>query len=218
MDMYFEWREINDFPGYYISPLGVVMSALSEVPILLKASPVGLNGGMQVQLRKDGKSHFRYVHRLVAEAFIPNPENKPQVDHIDTDTSNNNVANLRWATPKENANNTITLQHYRKEQERRKCLGWTPVSKKWQSAFNSSELLPPPHLREKFDTLVRQRKWRSLLAIIPKQTVVINLPDESAVDSFYSSVKYHNRTYGKRYVVSMCKTKLLVAICDIGKK
>ena len=51
-----------------------------------------------------------YVHRLVAETFIPNPENKNQVDHIDRDPSNNNIENLRWVTRQENQNNRgITL-------------------------------------------------------------------------------------------------------------
>ena len=48
------------------------------------------------------------VHRLVAAAFIPNPENKPCIDHIDGDRANNHADNLRWVTVKENQNNPIT--------------------------------------------------------------------------------------------------------------
>ena len=47
-----------------------------------------------------------FAHRLVAQAFLPNPENKPVVDHIDGDTMNNYIGNLRWATSEENARNT----------------------------------------------------------------------------------------------------------------
>lgn len=64
-----------------------------------------------VKLRdwKNGIANSFPVHRLVAEAFIPNPENKPQVDHIDTNPSNNNLDNLRWVTNLENQRNPLTL-------------------------------------------------------------------------------------------------------------
>ena len=63
-------------------------------------------GYLQVFL--SGSRKTAYVHRLVARAFIPNPENKPTVDHIDGDRTNNNLTNLRWATQKENNNNPNT--------------------------------------------------------------------------------------------------------------
>lgn len=50
------------------------------------------------------------VYRVIAQLFVPNPENKPEVDHIDTNRNNNRADNLRWVTHKENMNNPITLQ------------------------------------------------------------------------------------------------------------
>jgi hypothetical protein len=61
------------------------------------------NGYRQVSIYK---KHY-LVHRLVAETFIPNPENKPFIDHINRDRSDNRVENLRWVTAQENQNNTI---------------------------------------------------------------------------------------------------------------
>lgn len=56
----------------------------------------------------------KMVHRIVAETFIPNPEGKPYVDHVDTNRKNNCVWNLRWVTPHENNMNPITLEKYKK--------------------------------------------------------------------------------------------------------
>lgn len=59
-------------------------------------------GHKRVTLSKDGKTKRHLVHRLVGEAFIPNPENKPQINHIDSNPSNNHVSNLEWVTSSEN--------------------------------------------------------------------------------------------------------------------
>lgn len=60
------------------------------------------SGYLKLTLRKNNKQYNKTVHRLVAEAFIPNPDNKLQVNHIDGDKQNNNVNNLEWCTKSEN--------------------------------------------------------------------------------------------------------------------
>ena len=70
-------------------------------------------GYCQIPLCKNGEQKMFKVHRLVAEAFIPNTENKPQIDHINTNRSNNRVYNLRWVTQSENMNNPLTLQRFK---------------------------------------------------------------------------------------------------------
>lgn len=99
-----EWKQIADYPDYEVSNQGNVNS--------LKYGRKRLNivkahtGYSMVCLRHNGKQSNCLLHRLIALAFLPNPENKPTVDHIDRDKSNNILENLRWAYRWEQQANT----------------------------------------------------------------------------------------------------------------
>lgn len=117
------WKDVVGYEGYYIvSNKGVVKSVDRVVPQgvglrRVKGKIKALNknpcGYPCVTLCKDCKSRAIPIHIILAKAFIPNPENKPYIDHIDTDKENFSLDNLRWVTPKENANNPLTLSHCR---------------------------------------------------------------------------------------------------------
>lgn len=99
------WGEIQNFPNYEISTQGSVRNKVTGR--IVKPSKTK-KGYLSLNLYRDGKSSSKLVHRLVAETFIPNPENKPTVDHLDRDKENNCVDNLRWATHYEQSNNRET--------------------------------------------------------------------------------------------------------------
>ena len=109
-----EWRSIAGYEGIYeVSSMGKVRS-LDRVDIsgrkrngmILQTVKVGHapNKYLAVSLSKDGVARKVRIQRLVANAFLPNPENKPEVNHLNEDKMDNRVENLCWATSKENMN------------------------------------------------------------------------------------------------------------------
>jgi hypothetical protein len=96
--------EVEGYPNYLVYEDGRVFGKKRRK--MLKPCQDG-HGYHLVRLYNDSKKKMFRVHRLVAMVYIPNPENKAEVDHIDRDKSNNHVSNLRWATRSENNQNTI---------------------------------------------------------------------------------------------------------------
>lgn len=95
-----EWREVQGYEGLYqISNLGRVKRGNR-----IKNNTVTPLNYQRTRLCKDGKVKNYFIHRLVAQAFIPNPNNYPIVNHKDENPSNNSVDNLEWCTVKYNTN------------------------------------------------------------------------------------------------------------------
>ena len=103
-----EWRNISEFPNYQVSNIGRVRDSITGR--ILRSYPRG-KGYNAVSLKNNERKGLLYVHRLVAEAFLENPMNKPCVDHINRLKSDNTINNLRWCTRPQNQANKGKLSN-----------------------------------------------------------------------------------------------------------
>lgn len=102
-----EWRTIEEFPIYEVSNTGVVRNKRTKKE---KKPNISEKGYELIKIYvKTGTAYKRRIHRLVAQAFIPNPENKPEVNHKDGNKRNNAVNNLEWVTQKENYEHAVDM-------------------------------------------------------------------------------------------------------------
>lgn len=116
------WKDIDGYDGLYqISNLGRVQSFRGNTPRIMKAFNNGKNqsGYLSINLSYKGQRTPYLIHRLVAKAFIPNPDNLPQVNHKDENRLNNNADNLEWCGSAYN-NSYGTFQERRKTKISRK--------------------------------------------------------------------------------------------------
>lgn len=115
------WKPVKNFEGLYeVSNLGRVKGLNRIKPDghrqkgMIRKSHLTPDGYAIVRLSKDGKSYTRKVHRMVATAFLDNPDNLKEVNHIDEDKTNNNVNNLEWCNRYYNVHYGSSMSKYSK--------------------------------------------------------------------------------------------------------
>lgn len=115
------WKPVVGYEGLYeVSNMGRIrtvphfMTAKDGrkmlIPAKIRKQSVDWHGYLYVKVRRDNKQISLRLHRAIMEAFVPNPYNKPFIDHINTIKTDNRIENLRWVTAHENTQNPITLQ------------------------------------------------------------------------------------------------------------
>ena len=117
-----EWRNIKGYEGLYqISNYGRVRSSYKGVWNILKPIDNG-KGYKHIKLFKGGKRKPYYIHRLVAQTFIDNPNNYTEVNHIDENKENNHMDNLEWCNREYNLSYNLGIKR-RAESRKGKCVG-----------------------------------------------------------------------------------------------
>lgn len=139
MPMDEKWAPISVSPGNEVSTLGRIKGVGGKI---LELTPDKNTGYIRATLGLEGQRKKYMVHRLVAEAFLANPKNKPFINHIDGGTGNNNIENLEWVTAQENNGRKVNPS---KQQGRPRAVAHVSAGKKvlqvWESANEASESL-----------------------------------------------------------------------------
>ena len=117
---------IENFENYVIFENGDIINVNTGK---IKKPTIEKNGYLVILLHKNGKQKGFKLHRLLALAFIPNPENKECIDHINRIRTDNRLENLRWATQLENHQN---MSIYKSNTSGHKNISWNDKEKKWR--------------------------------------------------------------------------------------
>lgn len=130
-----EWKDVIGFEGLYkVSNYGRVFSIRNN-KFLTPNTHDKTQGKEYLSVNLSLKKLYKYkVHRLVAEAFLPNPENKSQVNHIDFDQTNNSVSNLEWCSNNENMQHSVDAGRFKGPRYNRRFL-WTLTNRKGEKLY-----------------------------------------------------------------------------------
>lgn len=148
-----EYEYVKDY--YYITTCGKVISIRNNKVRVLK-NTLEKCGYERISICTiDGKSKIINIHRLVSLAYIPNPENKPQVNHIDEVKTHNYVQNLEWTTPKENINHGT--RNERASETRRKRFSSKQI--KGSISIDIEYYENTPCKRSLFKIICKKKRW-----------------------------------------------------------
>ena len=143
---------VEGFPNYFILETGVVWSIKRNKEV---KSHTHKSGYIHISLSKDGKRKSFKLHRLLAIHFIPNPDNKPTIDHINHIKTDNRLKNLRWATMKEQSENKGV---YKNNKAGHKGIHFNKDSQKWVYSKRGKYLIYK-RCKSKIDALCLKFYW-----------------------------------------------------------
>ena len=151
------FKVIEEFPNYQISNLGNIKN---NKDILLKIGKrISNSGYIQVRLSKEGKYYYRYIHRLLAKAFLPNPNNYRTINHINGNKHDNRVENLEWLTHSENMKHAYKIGLNRISEKQSEAI------KKANTKYKKGKPLSEEHKKKLGEALARRNKdkeWRKI--------------------------------------------------------
>lgn len=191
-----EWRPVEGTDGRIeVSNEGRVRSLLRGEPYILKATPDN-KGYLRIRITLDRAKYSYKVHRIVAKAFIPNPDGYPQVNHKDGNKSNNRIENLEWVTNRQNVIHSFAMRAG-EHNVSVKDMQYSPATMK----INGKKIyLKPRSMSYRMSNVPYTRQVRPIL-----KKPVIAMRGEEVMN--FESVSEAERYFDSRHITAVLKGK-----------